>query len=447
MLLYELVTGTTPFDQSRLRKAALDEAVRIIRDEEPPRPSVRLSSIATLASVAAQRRVEPTRLRTLVRGELDWIVMKSLDKERTRRYQTSAALADDIQRYITDQRVIAHPPTPGYLMQKFVRRNRIAISVASVLLVTFLAGFAGTVFGLIEKTRLSLMLQRSNIDLDEKKSNLQTKSSELQESNETLRRERYVSDMTSAQAAYERGEYDLALQLLDRNKPKPNQQDLRGIEWDYLWNLLHEFDAAEIVEFKSNTTGLAVSASGKYLAVAQVDGVISVLNTDTRQRAIPDIRGGDTTGGWGSRVAFSARGERLAYVEEDNLHISLLDLESGARVRNAAKANPHLDFALSVKEDIIAVMSKNKIDLHSLKDGTLVRSASTDKPTTGGLVFTPDGKFLLGGGLIGELRAWKLDQLDQPIEFEGHTEMTRALATSPDGKIVVTGGYDSNVII
>ncbi len=99
VLLYELLTGNTPIDRERLRSAAFDEMLRMIREEEPPRPSVRLTTAATLAAVADNRQVEPKKLTKLVRGELDWIVMKALEKDRTRRYETAASFADDVERY------------------------------------------------------------------------------------------------------------------------------------------------------------------------------------------------------------------------------------------------------------------------------------------------------------------------------------------------------------
>lgn len=125
VLMYELLTGTTPFDKRRLRSAAWDEILRIIREEEPPRPSTRLSeSKDSLPSVSARRRSEPASLTKLVRGELDWIVMKALEKDRVRRYETAIGLANDIQRYLKDEPVAACPPSATYRFTKFARRNR-----------------------------------------------------------------------------------------------------------------------------------------------------------------------------------------------------------------------------------------------------------------------------------------------------------------------------------
>src|SRR5262249_24521898 len=107
VLLYELLTGTTPLERSRVKEAAFDEIRRIIKDEEPPRPSVRLSTSQALAKVAGARRTDPARLSRLVRGDLDWVVMKCLDKDRSRRYETASALARDVERYLADDAVEA----------------------------------------------------------------------------------------------------------------------------------------------------------------------------------------------------------------------------------------------------------------------------------------------------------------------------------------------------
>jgi tetratricopeptide (TPR) repeat protein/serine/threonine protein kinase len=141
VLLYELLAGETPFDRMRLRGAAFDEMLRIIRDEEPPSPSMRLTTSATRSFIAANRDTEPARLSKEVRGELDWIVMKCLEKDRNRRYATAGALAIDLQHYLNDEPVSACPPSAAYRFRKFVRRNRPAVAAAAaILFVTTLLG-------------------------------------------------------------------------------------------------------------------------------------------------------------------------------------------------------------------------------------------------------------------------------------------------------------------
>jgi eukaryotic-like serine/threonine-protein kinase len=134
VLLYELLTGSTPLSRRRVRDIAYGEILRLIKEEEPPRPSTRLSDSGdALASISAQRRTEPARLAKLVRGELDWIVMKALEKDRNRRYETASAFAADVERYLTDEEVQACPPSAVYRARKFARRHKVALSTAGVV--------------------------------------------------------------------------------------------------------------------------------------------------------------------------------------------------------------------------------------------------------------------------------------------------------------------------
>ena len=144
VLLYELLTGTTPLEKQRFKEAAWDEVRRIIREEETPRPSVRLSSSEMLPSLAASRQIEPARLTELVRGELDWIVMKALEKDRTRRYETANGFAADIQRYLAGEPVLAAPPSARYRLRKFARRHRAALMMAAAIIVLLLAATASS---------------------------------------------------------------------------------------------------------------------------------------------------------------------------------------------------------------------------------------------------------------------------------------------------------------
>jgi tetratricopeptide (TPR) repeat protein len=148
VLLYELLTGTTPFDPERLRTAGYDEMRRIIREEEPPKPSTRISTLGQAATtVSAQRRSDPKQLSRLFRGELDWIVMRALEKDRNRRYESASAFAADVQRYLHDEPVQACPPSAWYRFGKFARRNRTALAGAGLVLfcIAVLGGGGGWV--------------------------------------------------------------------------------------------------------------------------------------------------------------------------------------------------------------------------------------------------------------------------------------------------------------
>ena len=150
VLLYELLTGKTPFDAKRLVSAALDELRRIIREEEPPRPSARISTLdaAEQTTVAKRRQSEPPKLVHLVRGDLDWIVMKCLEKDRSRRYETVNALASDIQRHLQNEPVMARPPSRLYRLQKTVRRNKVVFAAAAVAILSLVLGLAFSTWSL-----------------------------------------------------------------------------------------------------------------------------------------------------------------------------------------------------------------------------------------------------------------------------------------------------------
>jgi tetratricopeptide (TPR) repeat protein len=144
VLLYELLTGTTPFDDETLKKAGYDELRRIIREDEPPRPSMRLSTMqqAHLSTIAEKRGLEPHNLSRHIRNELDWVVMKALEKDRNRRYESASALAADVQRYLNDEPVEAYPPSAGYRLKRYWRRNRRALVTAGIVAVALLAATA-----------------------------------------------------------------------------------------------------------------------------------------------------------------------------------------------------------------------------------------------------------------------------------------------------------------
>ena len=237
VMLYELLTGTTPFSIAELKAGAVDQIRKIICETEPPKPSTRLTiETATLTAIAAARRVEPTRLGALVRGELDWIVMMALDKDRRRRYDTPNDLADDIEAYLQGERVKAAPPSRVYLMQKFVRKNKGAVAIASILGTSLGVGLAGTSWQWFRADRNAKTAELSS---SEAKAARQRAEDALQqaekeralaiEQRDNAEFEAYVANLNFANGAVERGEYREAQEYLKRCSEKH-----RGWEWDFL---------------------------------------------------------------------------------------------------------------------------------------------------------------------------------------------------------------------
>jgi serine/threonine protein kinase len=163
VLLYELLTGSTPLSSRQMKEAAYDEILRLIKEEEPPKPSTRLSeSGEALASISANRHTEPAKLTRLMRGELDWIVMKTLEKDRNRRYETAKDFAADVQRYLNNEAVQACPPSSWYRLRKFVRRNKGPVLAALLILLVLVAGVIGTTWSLIREQQHSQELQAAH---------------------------------------------------------------------------------------------------------------------------------------------------------------------------------------------------------------------------------------------------------------------------------------------
>ena len=170
VLLYELLTGKTPFEAKRLHEMGLDEIRRIIREEEPLRPSTRLHTLDATerTAVAKHRRCEPLKLLGLIRGDLDWIVLKALEKDRSRRYETSNGLAGDVQRYLKDEPILARPPGQLYPFQKMVSRNRVAFAVALVVIASLVLGLGAATVAVLRIRRDDRQIRKANDEATEK---------------------------------------------------------------------------------------------------------------------------------------------------------------------------------------------------------------------------------------------------------------------------------------
>jgi tetratricopeptide (TPR) repeat protein len=195
VLLYELLTGTTPLARNHLKKAALLEALRIIREQEPPRPSARLSTTEELPSIAANRGLEPRKLSGLVRGELDWIVMKCLEKDRTRRYETANGLARDVQRYLLDEPVEAWPPSAGYKLRKFARKNKRLLATITLVAVAVLAAIGALGWAIRDRSERQAEVVR------ERRARQEKIVKALEQAEEFLRQERWAECRATAENA------------------------------------------------------------------------------------------------------------------------------------------------------------------------------------------------------------------------------------------------------
>jgi serine/threonine protein kinase len=193
VLLYELLAGSTPFERQRRQNTAFEEILRIIREEEPPPPSTRLSSSDAASAIADRRQVEPARLTRLVRGELDWIVMKALEKDRSRRYQTAGALARDLQHYLKSEPVEACPPSSVYRLQKFARRNRPLLVAAGLIAAALLVGLAASVSQAVRATRAEKLAE--NGLLAERRVHLEAVAARAKAEANAQRARRAVDDM------------------------------------------------------------------------------------------------------------------------------------------------------------------------------------------------------------------------------------------------------------
>ena len=234
VLLYELLTGSPPHPRKDLERAGLLEILRVIREVEPPRPSTRLSSSQALAGIAEVRGTEPARLARLVRGELDWIVMRALEKDRSRRYESASAFAADVQRYLAGEAVQAVPPSAGYRLRMFARRNRGPLAAAAVVFAALVAGIVGTSVGLMQAVDAQKRADdaRGAAEANEKKA---VEAGELlQDARDKLWASLHASRAALIQSNWDAGKYDRVRELLAEQVPAAGQRDLRGFEWHFI---------------------------------------------------------------------------------------------------------------------------------------------------------------------------------------------------------------------
>ena len=208
VILYELLTGTTPLEKQRFKDAAWQEMLRLIKEEEPPKPSTRLSGSGSLPSIAAQRSLEPAQLSRAVRGDLDWIVMKSLEKERSRRYETANGLARDIERYLHDEPVEACPPSAAYRFSKFAHRNRVALTTAVLVSAALVVGTVVSTWQAIRATRAERVTEAARLDEAEQRRIAEDQGNAANAARASEAEQRRIADDQRMAAENERTEAD-----------------------------------------------------------------------------------------------------------------------------------------------------------------------------------------------------------------------------------------------
>ena len=221
VILYELLTGTTPLERKRFKEAAWEEAKRLIREEEPPKPSTRLSASDALPAIAARRHAEPARLNRLVRGELDWIVMKALEKDRNRRYETANGLARDVQRYLADEVVEARPPSAGYRVRKFVRRYKKPLATAAAFGVLLVLGLAVSIWQVVRARAAEGQARSAQMQAESDRDRATKAEADVKTERDTAVAEKRRADELAAiaQAVNDFLQRDLLMQADSRNQP------------------------------------------------------------------------------------------------------------------------------------------------------------------------------------------------------------------------------------
>jgi WD40 repeat protein len=422
VLLYELLTGTTPLDGERLRTAGYDEVRRAIREEEPPKPSTRISTLGQAAATASDnRKSDPQRLSKLFRGELDWIVMKALEKDRNRRYESASAFTADVQRYLHDEPVQACPPSAWYRFRKFARRNKRALVTAALLGVMLLVAMGAVV-------------------------------ASAQWATKKLERNLYFSHIPLAEREQAVANWGRAEELLDACP-----EYLRDWEWRYLKRLRHApvltLDVGER-HIGGEGFGLDFSPDGRLLAAPCGGQTIKVWDLATGEEVL--VFRGHT-----KRVicvAFSPDGRLLASASEDHT-VKVWDIATGAldvkTPRFTLEEHQATVRGLAFSPDGRRLASAGG-DTHGDK-WVMLWDTSTGKLlhkfpgeytrfTYLNIAFSPDGRRLAAGSEDNAVKVWDVESGQEVFTLRGHTAPVFSVFFSPDGRRLASLGWDNNTV-
>jgi WD40 repeat protein/serine/threonine protein kinase len=391
VLLYELLTGTTPLERKRVKESGMLEALRIIREEDAPTLSDRLVRTEELPAIAANRGLEPAKLTRLVRGELDWIVMKALEKDRGRRYESASAFAADVQRYLNDEPVQACPPSAGYRLRKWARRNKGAFLTSASVVVALLLG-VGSLLSAV------LVLAASNAQVKVEKRQADEALKGERQAREDLERTAYVQSIALAGRELAAGNVGRAEELLSACP-----EHLRGWEWRFLKR--QRYGNPPPVRHNATVVRVVFSPDGGQIATVCMDGTLAIRDARAGEVLHPLEQQTVLLGGALVRgMAYSPDGRYLAAARNDG-EVRVWDASSGQR-------------------------------LHTLK---------AHQGPAWQVAFSPDGRTLASGGSDRKVRLWDLTSGRLVQEFSGHPAEVKGVAFRPDGRSVVAACDDGTV--
>jgi WD40 repeat protein len=450
-LLYELLTGETPFDRQRLRSAAFDEVLRIIREEEPPRPSTRLSSSHSLKSIAAHRRLEPQKLTRLVRGELDWIVMKALEKDRNRRYETAGGLAADVERYLNDKPVLAGRPSALYRLGRLARRHKAGLAALLVVAASLAVVLVGSVlFGFQQR---NLAVARTELARDKERARVAAEANLYQallgraSALRLARRPGYRTEVWKL--LHEARSLDVPQRNLDeiRDQVLACMGDPIGLEPVRSPSVARATPVKRSAEFEKIASEYGgrseASADGRWLAAARPspwpDYVVTVW--DKAGRRIASTRTPLTSL---NDLKFSGDGDLLVGGFDGGAVVwNVPDLQ----VRSVVQGNIVEHLATQPTGHMLATLNLQRhVELWSLTSNRPITTAQAP-PGVGNIEFSADGTMLLGVSPDRRIvvSGWYVDKSPEKQFFAGHQAGVTGLAYSPDGRLLATCSKDRTV--